>query len=290
MTTKSVPVPYLDALVSTNLDLVLPFTDEGERRRGQLSDVPSAIRALSTSVERNPGSDELSRLAAYRLAAWGQLESAGELLFAVLMRRPFEPQSWRDLANTISATRPGLAMVLYEAALAGQWDAKWKTLKTVIREEYALFAHSFLAQHPTHAIVPTLKKRVQTLGLQNLTGDLRVTVTWNTNATDIDLWITAPNGEKCWYKHKQLSTGGALLDDLTQGYGPERFQVTKAMPGDWKIEVHYFANNGNKLAAETWVDVTIAQDLGTNVPSINHYSVVLKKKNDLALVETVTFK
>mgnify|MGYP002630445469 FL=1 len=287
---KSVPVSYLDALIDTNLDLVLPFTTEAERRRSQLSDLPGAIRALSTSVERNPGSDELSRLAAYRLAAWGQLESAGELLFAVLMRRPFEPQSWRDLANTISATRPGLAMVLYEAALAGQWDAKWKTLKTVITEEYALFAHSFLAQHPTHAIAPVLKQRVQTLSLKNLSGDLRVTATWNTNATDIDLWITAPNGEKCWYKHKQLSTGGALLDDLTQGYGPERFQVTKAMPGDWKIEVHYFANNGNKLAAETWVDVTIVQDLGNTAPSISHYSVVLKKKNDLALVETVTFK
>lgn len=290
VTSKDIPGAYLNGLLSTNLDLVLPFTEEAERRRGQLNDVPAAIRALSTSVERNPGDDEMSRLAAYRLTAWEQTASAGELLFAVLLRRPFEPQSWRDLANSIGPTRPGLAVILYETALSTPWATKWKSLKTVIREEYALFAHTFLTDNPKHLLAAVVQERVKVMNLTSVTGDLRVTATWNTNATDIDLWVTAPNGVKCWYKHKKLSTGGALLDDLTQGYGPERFHVSKAMPGDWKVEVQFFANHGAKLVAETWVDVTIAQHMGTPDATTAHYSVVLHKKNEVALVDTVTFK
>lgn len=115
-------------------------------------------------------------------------------------------------------------------------------------------------------------------------------MTWNTNGTDIDLWVTAPSGEKCYYQHKQLKTGGILLDDLTEGYGPERFHVKKAMPGDWKIEVHFYANNGSQLIAETWVDVAIARDMGKPSATTDHYSVVLHKKDDVALVDTITFK
>ncbi|MCO4763986.1 MAG: hypothetical protein KC502_20900, partial [Myxococcales bacterium] len=290
MPKKGLPNAYLQALLSKNLDLVMPFTKEAERRRGQLADLPGAVRALSTSIERNPGNDEMTRLAAYRLATWGLTDSAGELLFSVLLRRPFEPQSWRDLANAIAQSKPGLAMVLYEAALAGKWNAKWKTMKTVIAEEYALFAHHFVASQPKHDITPVLQTRIKTLNLKKLTGDLRVTATWNTNATDIDLWVTSPNGEKCFFSHKKLSTGGGLLDDLTQGYGPERFQVQKAMPGDWKIEVQYFANHGNKLVAETWVNVTIVQDMGSGMPAVSHHTVVLSKSKEVKLVDTVTFK
>ena len=34
--------------------------------------------------------------------------------------------------------------------------------------------------------------------------------------------------------------GGELSQDQTQGYGPERYQIAKAQPGEYKIIVHYF--------------------------------------------------
>ena len=30
-------------------------------------------------------------------------------------------------------------------------------------------------------------------------GDLRVTISWNTDGTDIDLWVIEPDGVKCYY-------------------------------------------------------------------------------------------
>ncbi|MCO4761660.1 MAG: VWA domain-containing protein [Myxococcales bacterium] len=290
MPSKGIPQVYLDALANVDVGLTLPFATEAERRRGILGDIPAAIRALSTSIERNPGNDEMTRLAAYRMASWGQTASAAELLFTVLMRRPFEPQSWRDLANTVAQSQPSLAIFLYEVVLAGTWDDKWKTLKTIIKEEYALFAHALVAGQPTSDLAKLVSKRIKTHKLSSAQGDLWVTVTWNTNETDIDLWVTTPSGEKCYYKHKKLSTGGELLDDLTQGYGPERFAVKTAMPGNWKIHVHYYKNNGKKLIAHTWVNVTIVQDMGKASQTVSHHTVLLKKKDDVALVETINFK
>ena len=41
---------------------------------------------------------------------------------------------------------------------------------------------------------------------------------WNKDNTDIDLWVTDPNGEKCMYNHKSTEIGGRLSDDFTGGF------------------------------------------------------------------------
>src|SRR6202021_1679315 len=61
--------------------------------------------------------------------------------------------------------------------------------------------------------------------------DLRVTITWNTDATDVDLWVIEPDGTKCFYQHNRTKNGGQLSQDQTQGYGPERYQIVTAPKG-----------------------------------------------------------
>ncbi|HQO47484.1 MAG TPA: PKD domain-containing protein, partial [Candidatus Cloacimonas sp.] len=39
---------------------------------------------------------------------------------------------------------------------------------------------------------------------------LHCTLTWDTSGTDVDFWITDPNGEKCYYAHRQTASGLAL--------------------------------------------------------------------------------
>src|SRR5688572_1439413 len=53
--------------------------------------------------------------------------------------------------------------------------------------------------------------------------DLRVTLTWDTPATDVDLWVTTPDGEKVFYGHREGKSGGTLDTDVTTGFGPETF-------------------------------------------------------------------
>jgi hypothetical protein len=46
---------------------------------------------------------------------------------------------------------------------------------------------------------------------------------------------------------------------MTQGYGPERYQMTKAVPGEFKVVDHYYRANPNLLGGETHVSVNVTR-------------------------------
>lgn len=74
-------------------------------------------------------------------------------------------------------------------------------------------------------------------------GDVQVSLTWDTQ-TDIDLWLTEPNGNKIYYANKTSSTGGELDFDNTYAYGPENiFYSNQAPSGTYKVEVDYFSGS-----------------------------------------------
>lgn len=281
-----VTVAYADALKSEDFGLIAPFTTEAEARLAS-ADVPGAVRAISTLLERAPADDELARLIGYRIAGWGEGTIASELLFAVLLRRPFEPQSWRDFAGSVAETRPALAILGYEIALQGSWPAKFKGMAEVVRQEYAEFALGLLENEPDHPLAGLLKSRIATHELTLPDAAMRVTVTWNTNATDIDLHVKAPTGETANYKHKKLQNGlGELYADLTGGYGPERFVAYQQLSGKWTIWLHYYGATSNKLVAETWAQVRIWRKDG-KVPVVTQYQVMLSKPGQTKIVAEI---
>lgn len=71
--------------------------------------------------------------------------------------------------------------------------------------------------------------------------DIKVVLIWDT-PTDVDLWVIDPSGEKCYYAHKSTSNGGNLDVDIISGYGPETFTMTKAMPGNYAVQVQYYSS------------------------------------------------
>lgn len=87
--------------------------------------------------------------------------------------------------------------------------------------------------------------------------DLRVTLTWDTPATDVDLWVTGPDAEKVFYSHRQGALGGTLDTDVTTGFGPETFTLARLSAGAWRIQAHYYGG-----AAPTWVEVTVVEHEG----------------------------
>ncbi len=44
--------------------------------------------------------------------------------------------------------------------------------------------------------------------------DVRVVLNWNKSDTDMDLWVTDPNQETCYYSHKQTLIGGRISERL----------------------------------------------------------------------------
>lgn len=83
--------------------------------------------------------------------------------------------------------------------------------------------------------------------------DIRVVINWNKNDTDIDLWVTDPHGEKCYYSNASTAIGGRISDDFTQGFGPEQFMLKKAAKGKYKIEVNYYGENQVSLSGATTI-------------------------------------
>ncbi len=267
---------------------VAPFETEAERRYAD-GEEGAAVRALSSIAENSPSSAEALRLIGYRLRSWGETAVAARLFYDVLLARPYEPQSYRDLALLLQEERPAIAALLYEAILSGNWSDRFFNLQTLAAEEYALMIAALEQNDPDSELTRYLIARREALGLLTPTDDIRVTISWNTDNTDIDLWVIDPSGEKCYYANRNNANGGELLDDITRGFGPERFRDIEAEPGTYLVQAHYYGNNGNLFSATTHVHATVTKHAGTTEQTIEQLDLILNDVDEVATIAEVKF-
>ena len=251
----------------------------------------SSLRALSSLVELNPGRSDALRLVGYRLLAMEQPGLAARLFDDVREQRPFEPHSYRDLARSLEAIgKPGLAAIYYELLLAGKWHNRFgDSLKTVAADEYArMMQHAIRAKQLRAPLVDLFGQRLEKIAANTAPAKLRVTATWNSDGTDVDLWVVEPSGEACGYNHMKTKSGGQLLDDLTGGYGPERYQNPEAPKGEYTVLVKYYSPNANLIAGETHVDVVVSRHAGMPEEETRRFTVVLRQDDESVEVCKVT--
>jgi hypothetical protein len=271
-----------------NVDIYLR---EAARRLGK-GDQSGAVRVLSSVVEEYPGRDDALRLVGYRLLDMDQAAHAVRLFQQVQRQRPFEPHSYRDLARSLEESgKYGLAAVQYEILLAGTWHNRFHySLKQVGQEEYTRMLREALRRRAVGGkLAGYFGARLEALASRQPPADLRVTISWNTDNTDVDLWVIEPDGSKCYYQHNRTQSGGELSQDQTQGYGPERYQIRKARPGIYQVIVHYYRANPNLLAGETHVQVTVTRFAGTEREQVQKRTVILKRQGQEKLVFKVKF-
>jgi tetratricopeptide (TPR) repeat protein len=288
--TSDVPPEYLASRAADPRD-ASPYLAEA-RRRASAGDTDGAVRVLSSIIEEHPSRGDALRLVGYRLLDLKQPAQAARLFERVQRQRPFEPHSYRDLARALEETgNLALAAVQYEIVLGSVWHNRFgDSLKQVVQEEYTLLMRDALRRR---AVGPALANyfgdRLEGLSAHQPGADLRITISWNTDATDVDLWVIEPDGTKCFYQHNRTQSGGELSADQTQGYGPERYQVVKALKGKYRVLVHYFNNNPNLLAGETHVNVVVTRFAGSDHEQTERHTVILRKKGEEAEVCEVEF-
>jgi tetratricopeptide (TPR) repeat protein len=262
------------------------------RRRAESGDVDGAVRVLSSIVEEHPSRGDALRLVGYRLLDLQQPAQAARLFSQVQKQRPFEPHSYRDLAHALEHSgRYGLAALNYEIILAGNWHNRFRQeLKLVAKEEYAhMMQDAIRRRQASSRLADLFGERLEQMARPQPKSDLRVTISWNTDATDVDLWVIEPDGTKCFYQHNRTQNGGELSQDQTQGYGPERYQIAKAHPGVYTILVHYFSVNPNLLGGETHVSIAVTRFAGTPQEKTERHTVILKQHNQQVEVCKVKF-
>ena len=76
-----------------------------------------------------------------------------------------------------------------------------------------------------------------------------VTVTWDTNDTDVDTYVIDPTGDFSSYYHRVTADGGFLDVDVVSGYGPEHWLLTTENTvryGEpYRVRLHYYSDHGN---------------------------------------------
>lgn len=276
--------PYLDRLnAASDAELYVTYLDQRadwinssayyldaadilfERKQDSLG-----LRVLSNLAEMDLENRAILRILGYRLLQAGKPVLAVPLFEQVRDLAPFEPQSFRDLGLAYAdvAEFQKAADALYEVTTR-QWDGRFAEVGLIALTEL----NALIATHPGKIDSSRFDKRL----LRNLPVDLRVVLNWDADNSDMDLWVTDPNGERAYYGNQLTRQGGRMSADLTSGYGPEEFMLKAAMPGKYKVEANYFGNRQQLVSGS--VTLRLALTTGVGRPDTSEQSVILRLKD-----------
>lgn len=220
--------------------------------RGEKDD---AERVYSAIVELLPRDPDAQRALATLLKQRGDLGAAKARLGAALEARPDDARLMFELADV-------------EMRLGHKDEAKARFEKIL-----AMPGTSEQVKYPT-------KLRLDQINGTGDKNDVHVYLTWDTDRTDVDLWVITPSGEKVFYSNKKGKGGEALYDDVTTGYGPESFTAKNAQPGEYKVVVDYFSARRGPFP-EARGEVVIVTDEGkpTEKRQVLPYRLYAEKQN-----------
>lgn len=246
-----------------------------ERQRHNIS-----LRILSNLAEMELENHQLLRILGHRLSQSGHLKLAAKVFEDVLSIREEEPQSYRDLALVLSriGEHQRAVNLLYEI-VERSWDDRFPEIEQIALDEM-------------NAIVALQKESLDLSGIDarflvNLPLDIRVVLNWDADNCDMDLWVTDPDGEKCYYDNAQTRIGGQISRDFTGGYGPETFSARNAKPGKYSVQINYYGNSQQILAGETTVQVQFFIGWGTEF--VRRQETTLRLANVEAVIDAGSF-
>ena len=233
------------------------------------------IRILTNLAELDLDSYELYKMLGYQFKQLGDFEDEVIAFKKVTELRPLDPQSFRDYGLALEdAGQHQMALDVLYKAMTKSYTADAENLYYGIQE-------IFLPE--INRIIELNKGKLDLTGIDPLIVkpmpvDVRIVMDWNMNNTDIDLWVTDPNNEKCYYSHNRTEIGGRISHDMTQGFGPEQFLLKKAIKGTYKIEINYYGDRQATIAGPTTIMAELFNNYGT--PAEKKEIIVLQMKKE----------
>lgn len=265
-------------------------------RRG---DAALGLRVLTSVAELRLEDPRLMRVLAHRLDQQDEFDLAADLFERVLRLRPEEPQSARDLAlvldrragarsrtdDTLSAESIEdyrRALTLLNTIVEGEWDGRFPEIEVIAVLEANRIA-TLLERSGLDPWWP-LDQRLR----KHLDLDVRVVLTWDTDQTDMDLWVVEPTGERCSFDNTLTRMGGAISRDFTDGYGPEEYGVRRARAGAYAVKANFYGSRTQSLTGPTTVQATVVTDFGRPNEQRRALTLRLTGARDVVDVGTVT--
>lgn len=214
-----------------------------------------AIRILSNVTEMKLEEASLLRMMANQLLEAGEKQLAIATYRDILQMREEEPQSYRDLALALNETGEyNEAVQLMYTLLMGSWHTRFTDVKSITLNEM----NAIISAHPGQVDIAGIDPRL----IFAMPVDVRIVISWNADNSDIDLWVTDPRKEKCYYQNSSTALGGRISRDVTGGYGPEEFMLKKAVDGKYKVEVNLYGDNRQTLGGPIAIKADLYTDYG----------------------------
>lgn len=263
------------------LDCADHLLKAGERALG--------LRVLSNLVEIGLDDAALMRRYAWRLQQAGALTRAIEVFEQVKGQRDDEPQSFRDLALALGERwqrdsdpkDAARSMELLYDVILKTWDRFPEIELIALMELNRLIA---FAEDKGLAIPERIDPRLRRL----LDLDLRISLSWDADLTDVDLHVFEPTGEHAYYGHNRTAIGGLVSRDFTQGYGPEEYVLRRAEPGAYTIKAHYYGSSQQTVCGPCTVIATVFTNYGRPDEKKQVLTLRLDKPSDQVVVGEVT--
>ncbi|HVQ08415.1 MAG TPA: VIT domain-containing protein [Allosphingosinicella sp.] len=225
-----------------------------------------AIAYVLSALELPTRNNQTLAIVADRLLRYGETDRAIWLLERLLAAEDDRPQPRRTLALALARRAQGAppaqaradlarAIALLTEVVMTPWDGAYEGIEMISLVE-------------ANRLIP----RYRALGGRDigldarlialLDFDLRVTIEWQTEASDVDLWVDEPGGERAIYSNPRTAIGGRLSNDMTQGYGPEEYLLRRAPAGAYEIRANVFAADRLSPNGAQRVTARIVRDYG----------------------------
>jgi Ca-activated chloride channel homolog len=234
-----------------------------------------ALRVLSNLAEMQLENRHVLRVLGYRLMQAKAPELAVPVFRQVLAMGEEEPQSFRDLGLALEAAgQPAEALAALNEVVVRPWDSRFDGISLIALDELnTLVARTKV---DASAVDPRLRRAMPL--------DLRVVLSWDSDNSDMDLWVTDPNGERAYYGNRLTYQGGQMSRDFTGGYGPEQFSLRDAKPGKYKVEANYFGSREQVVTGATTLMLRLSTKWGGAGQRDQYVTMRLKDDSETVLV------
>jgi Ca-activated chloride channel family protein len=254
------------------------------------------LRILSNLAEMKVEDAALLRVFAWRLRQAGDLDRAIALLRRVAKLRAEEPQSFRDLALALaeqgkaSRGKASLeeAMALFLKVALTPWARHSDTIPVFALEELNALVAWVNRQEWKSGEKPAIPAYDEKLR-DNLDTDIRIVMSWDADATDIDLHVVEPGGEEAFFSHNRTTRGGLVSRDVTDGYGPEEYLIHAAPQGVYAIKAKYYGSRQQTVVGPATVTATVFTDWGRAEAKLQTLTLRLDKPSEMVDIGSIAF-
>jgi hypothetical protein len=232
-------------------------------RAGRRAD---AIAYVLSALELPTRNNQTLAIVADRLMRYGETDRAVWLLERLLAAEDDRPQPRRNLALALARRAQGAppaqaradlarAIALLTEVVMTPWDGAYDGIEMIsLVEANRLIARYRALGGREIGLDPRL--------IALLDFDLRVTIEWQAEASDVDLWVDEPGGERAIFHNPRTAIGGRLSNDMTQGFGPEEYLLRRAPAGAYEVRANVFAADRLSPNGAQRVTARIVRDYG----------------------------